>query len=603
MFPFLLTAGWVKHGNGFISEDSLGGQKRFLPEENSLIVESKDYVLKFDLTTGEIIKKIDIIETDSTYKNAVANDDLSEIYILTENFFQNPNNSNIYYFIFMIKDYKTQKVLYLDTIHVTYANYYYSVDMDSYFHFNNEKVFYSIKHSTITYLGWTSESTLRILSTTDNDTLSLIGSFGGRVDSYSFLNPFNKISYFTNHKSEIRTKGLQYEKYLNQLLVYNDESESVNEYKKNEESSSYSNIVNGKTTNNHIYGYKGKLILIDSRKTKTSNLKYGLATPITFTANDNYLFIAFPFIDQPYQNGVSIQTLEGEVIFRDTIPIDIPRELAFDDGKTFYFQKDDRLFKYEPDFLKSSNLKVIISDISDTLNFAEEFYVESHSSGSPNSYYWYIDNKLISNESSVSHSIGSLGNHRLKLVVENEEMIDSISKSIYIREIKINDIKKIDYSINLLNSKPIRILFTVNQGYNFQKYYWNFGDGFTDTGKKVSHTYLDTGTYSVTLTGIREDGSFDQEIKNNLISNESVDPDYKSNLFQKFELRDDDLFYFKSTKTLFDVKVTVVDKNNVILFNEFYKVLSESEIKSIRKPLDNEYIIILENKNGDVYEY
>ena len=32
--------------------------------------------------------------------------------------------------------------------------------------------------------------------------------------SYSLLNPFNELSYFSNYNAEIRTKGSKYENYL-----------------------------------------------------------------------------------------------------------------------------------------------------------------------------------------------------------------------------------------------------------------------------------------------------------------------------------------------------------------------------------------------------
>ena len=45
------------------------------------------------------------------------------------------------------------------------------------------------------------------------------------------------------------------------------------------------------------------------------------------------------------------------------------------------------------------------------------------------------------------------------------------------------------------------------------EFLWDFGDGTTDFGPNVTHTYRDTGVFFVTLTQRNEQGCFDQEIK------------------------------------------------------------------------------------------
>lgn len=601
--PQLIFAGWVKEGNGFISEDSLVGQKRFLPEENAVIVESKDYVLKFDLTTGEIIKRIDIVETDTTYKNAVANDDLSQVYLLKEKLIPNKEYYASFILVVEILNYITQKIIHTDSIPIAYDTYYYSLDLKPYFLFYRNKIFYSLDNSTYSYLGSDGKSTLRIYSTIETDTLKQILNNGGKIDSYKLLNPFGELSYFSSNYYMIRTKQSNYESYENQLLVFNNIFNKVNSIKTRYESTQFTNMVIGKTPENFIYGYGGKLVLNGEYGAVSKNLKYGENTPISFTSNDNYLFVAYPFSDQPYQNGVSIQTIEGVVIFRDTIPMDIPRKIAFDDGNTFYFESKNKLFKYSPEFLNQNNLKAIMSEVKDTLNVAQEFYIENLSSGSPSFLFWYIDDKLVSTDSKVNYSISEIGNHKVKLVVQNSLYSDSITKNIYIRDIKVKDFKGIDFSVNLNNSNGLVARFNVKEDYKFKEFYWNFGDGLTAKGRNVSHRYIDTGTYTVTLTGIQNDGKYVQEIKNELIRSNPVEIDYSKPLFEKFELRNDDRQYFKSNITLFNVKIKVVDKFDFVLFEEYYEVLSKGEIKNIITPIDNEYRIQLETKSGDKYEY
>lgn len=45
------------------------------------------------------------------------------------------------------------------------------------------------------------------------------------------------------------------------------------------------------------------------------------------------------------------------------------------------------------------------------------------------------------------------------------------------------------------------------EGHGIIKYFWDFGDGANETGKIVSHTYLENGTYNVTLTVWDKEGA------------------------------------------------------------------------------------------------
>ena len=602
ILPHILLAGWVKEGNGYISQDSLPGQKRFLPAENAVIVENKNFVLKYDLTTGEIIKRIDIVETDSTYKMAVANDDLSQVYILTEDDRNDSSTSYNHILTVKLEDYITRKIYLVDSIPIPSDSYDYVVLNTHIFYYHN-KIFYTIRNNRTAPYYRTDESSLRVYKATSPDTLERIILYGGEIGSYSLLNPFHEISFFSNYKSNIGTKGNENQTYLNQLLFYNDKNEEVNSFITSEGYSSFSNIVNGKTTKNYIYEFEGKLILTGLNKYIIKYLKYGVETPISFTKNDNYFFVVAPFKDQPYQNGISIQTLEGDVIYRDTIPTSIPRQLAFDDGKTFYFSKNDRLFKYSPEFLKSSNLKAIMKEIKDTIYLGEVLQLYSLSMGSPDEIKWYLDDILVSESQIYDISISSAGNHTIKLVIKNEELIDSISQDVYVEKLDIDITKALDFEVEIKTKTPLVAIFDVPDLYDFKSYYWNFGDGVSVAGKKVKYKYQDTGTYTVTLTAIREDGTFVQEIKADVVSSIDNIIDYTKPIFEKFNLRDDKRFYFKPLKTLSNVHIRVFDKNKILFFDEEFKILSKGEIKSIAPPVDNTYTIQLETSSGEVYEY
>lgn len=602
ILPSILLAGWVKEGNGYISQDSLPGQKRFLPEENAVIVENKDFVLKYDLTTGEIIKRIDIVETDPNYITAVANDDLSQVYILTEDDKNDSSTSYKHLLIVKLEDYITRKIYLIDSIPIPTDRHDYVV-LNSFIFFQNNKIFYSLDNSTKAPYHYFTRSALRIYTASNRDTLERIELYGGKIDSYSLLNPFSNYSFFTNYKSDYWTEGDDYSEYLNQLLFYSDSDEKVYSFISKEGSGSFSNIVNGKTNKNRIYAYGGKLTLTGLNKNNSRILNYGDKTPISFTKNDNYFFVMASFKDKPYQNGTSIQTFEGEVIFRDTIPTNIPRQITFDDGKTFYFTKNDRLFKYSPEFLKPENLKAAMKQLKDTIYLGEVLKLYSLSKGSPDEIKWYLDDVLVSEEQIYDISISSTGTHTVKLVVKNEELVDSIIKDVFVEELDIDVTKELDFEIEYVTKDPLIVKFVVPDIFDFKSYSWNFGDGVTVNGKQVKYKYQDTGTYTVTLTAIREDGAFIQEIKADVVSSEEHIIDYTKPLFEKFNLRDDKRFYFKPLKTLNNVHIRVFDKNRILLFNEEYVILSKGEINSITPPVDGDYTIQLETDSGEVYEY
>src|SRR5690606_15394033 len=150
-------------------------------------------------------------------------------------------------------------------------------------------------NSTSSYLGRDGKSTLRVFSVTESDTLKLMLNNVGKIYSYTLLNPFNELSYFSSYNYMIRTKGSNYERYENQLLVFNDNENKVIPLMTRYESAMFSNMVIGKIPGNFIYGYGGNLVLNGQYGVVSKNLKYGEDTPISFTSNDNYLFVVYPF--------------------------------------------------------------------------------------------------------------------------------------------------------------------------------------------------------------------------------------------------------------------------------------------------------------------
>ncbi|MER3328087.1 MAG: PKD domain-containing protein, partial [Candidatus Kapaibacterium sp.] len=185
----------------------------------------------------------------------------------------------------------------------------------------------------------------------------------------------------------------------------------------------------------------------------------------------------------------------------------------------------------------------------------------------------------------------------------NEELIDSITKEVLVEKLDIDVTKELDFEIEYVSKDPLIVKFVVPEIYDFKSFSWNFGDGVAVPGNKVKYKYQDTGTYSVTLTAIREDGTFKQEIKADVVSSSEINLDYNKPLFEKFRLRDNKRFYFKPLKTLNNVHIRVFDKNEILLFDEEYIILSRGEVNSITSPVDEIYTIQVETSDGEVYEY
>lgn len=591
--PQLIFAGWVKEGNGFISEDSLVGQKRFLPEENAVIVESKDYVLKFDLTTGEIIKRIDIVETDTTYKNAVANDDLSQVYLQYQTATEELIHVTIksYFDKQIVHEYKRPGLVLersprtneVNTV-LFYINNYFIISGQTFLDQH-------ISYEATQFSNISENNKLR-------DTLEDI-SKGLYFASYADYYPGQNIALFRKYNVFASTYHNIYSIVYNEISTFEIADTLEFRYLKsnNESNQRFRNVALGKDTNLMIFE-SDKFYLSNIKVTNLINLNSNSSN--RFTKYDNYFLNAY---DQGGKLNISIMDLEGIKLFTDTLNNFKDSEILFNDGETFYFQANDKIVRYSPEFLDANNLRAIMSELKDTMIVGEEFTVKSLSSGNPYEIVWELDDKKISGASKLISTIGVTGKHQLKLIVRNEINSDSIIKQIFIRKIERKAEKLLDFSSNIEYISPLRAEFKVTIGDDFKEYNWNFGDGKTAIGKAVKHTYLDSGNYTVTLTAFREDGSYEQEIKFDLLNGQKQINDYTSPLFDSFELKDEAFIYFKPLRTIFDIKLKVIDLNGYILFDEYFEILSKGEIYRFNTPIENQFKFILEDKGGVVYEY
>lgn len=216
---------------------------------------------------------------------------------------------------------------------------------------------------------------------------------------------------------------------------------------------------------------------------------------------------------------------------------------------------------------------------------------------------WYLDNGTPLTGDFVSYTINSIGNHNVKMVIENEfGCKDSVVKSINLAPIKA------DFSVNKNDvCAGTEIKFNNLSTGNNLKYLWDFGDGTTSTDTTPTHVYTTERNYNVKLKAYDGSGCEDNATKNafvrikNLHVNFTASPTFKTcpDLISNFQLQAPANTQYKNiiwdfgngnqsnsnnTKPQsvytrsdsFDVKLVVIDTNNCVdtVLKENYIIVS-----------------------------
>jgi PKD repeat protein len=120
---------------------------------------------------------------------------------------------------------------------------------------------------------------------------------------------------------------------------------------------------------------------------------------------------------------------------------------------------------------------------------------------SPYSYSWSFGDGATALGSLVSHTFQSGGTYTVALTVTDSA--GQIAKSSQTVTVASPLSASISYSpSNPSPLLPVTFTASATGGTQPYAYSWNFGDGTTDSGARVSHSYLLPGTYTVTLTVI-----------------------------------------------------------------------------------------------------
>ncbi len=123
------------------------------------------------------------------------------------------------------------------------------------------------------------------------------------------------------------------------------------------------------------------------------------------------------------------------------------------------------------------------------------------SSGNPTEWNWEFSNGTLSNAKNPAVSFSQAGTYSVKLVVRNDDGIDQIERVDYIT---VFPSPTVNFNADItLGCIPVRVNFTDMSNTpvgSIASWEWDFGDGGTSTQRNPSHSYTNTGFYTVTLT-------------------------------------------------------------------------------------------------------
>ena len=128
--------------------------------------------------------------------------------------------------------------------------------------------------------------------------------------------------------------------------------------------------------------------------------------------------------------------------------------------------------------------------VGDTIQFSNS------SRGEVTSLSWDFGDGNTSTQENPSHAYAEKGSYTASLTVSNKAGSDTSTLAITVLEPPQANFSASEIKVKLGTS----IQFTDESGGDVDSWSWDFGDGSTSTEQNPSHTYKDTGTYSVSLT-------------------------------------------------------------------------------------------------------
>ena len=120
------------------------------------------------------------------------------------------------------------------------------------------------------------------------------------------------------------------------------------------------------------------------------------------------------------------------------------------------------------------------------------------STGSPNNWFWSFGDGNTSNKRNPVHTYATAGTYNVSLTARNAYGEDTETKIDYINVLAP---PVADFTANITTGMaPLAVQFNDTSTGEPTNWFWNFGDGNTSALPNPNHTYVNPGTYTVSLT-------------------------------------------------------------------------------------------------------
>ncbi len=123
------------------------------------------------------------------------------------------------------------------------------------------------------------------------------------------------------------------------------------------------------------------------------------------------------------------------------------------------------------------------------------------STNNPNAWSWTFGDGVTSNEQNPQHSYSTAGQYTVTLRASNNAGSYTLSKNAYITVTSQPPVQPVaDFAANIRQgTMPLTVQFIDQSSGPATSWLWNFGDNGTSSLKSPSHTYTQSGSYSVSL--------------------------------------------------------------------------------------------------------
>jgi PKD repeat protein len=196
------------------------------------------------------------------------------------------------------------------------------------------------------------------------------------------------------------------------------------------------------------------------------------------------------------------------------------------------------------------------------------------------SYHWFLNDELVSENPGFNYLFGDTGTYLVKLEVLNNAGCSAfIDTSITITPAPISN-----FTINSsFGSPPFDAVFT-NLSLNSNSYYWEFGDGSFSSSINPSHTFNDTGNYTIQLTAFSNDNCISKSNQTLKIIPKRIDIlAFKLETELVNNYLESTLIVFNQSSTIISgFEINITNKSNTVLKENYTNNILPGEFKTIK---------------------